>query len=64
MADYAYRVGQTVYLTTKRYTGAPGGAYQITKRLPREDGQFKYRIKSSKENYERTATESELSGAA
>jgi hypothetical protein len=35
--------------------------YQITQRLPSEDGNFKYRIKSPHEPHECVANESELS---
>lgn len=40
----------------------PRAVYTITRCLPIEaDGRVRYRIKSSKENFERVATEDELS---
>jgi hypothetical protein len=37
------------------------GLYQITKRLPAgEDGEFRYQIRSTLEEYDRVARESEL----
>src|SRR5436190_1249561 len=38
----------------------PGGSYEITKRLPENNGEFEYRIKSMNEPHERVARESEL----
>jgi hypothetical protein len=40
---------------------APRGAFEVIKQLPERDGQFEYRIKSSRESHERVAKESELS---
>jgi Phage integrase family len=38
--------------------------YQIIKRMPTEDGEFKYRIKSPREPHERIAKESDLRSLA
>ncbi len=46
----------------ERFT-APGGAYEITKRLPHNGQEYEYRIKSAQEGHERTARESQLTSA-
>jgi hypothetical protein len=38
----------------------PGGAYEVTKQLPHNGREFEYRIKSTNEEHERVAGESEL----
>ena len=59
MTDYAFKIGQMVdYKPATRLT-VPG-PYQITQRMPSEDGEFKYRIKSPRERHERVAKESDL----
>jgi hypothetical protein len=63
MTTHAFKIGQMVdYRPLSRYTSAPG-AYQITQRLPIDEGQFQYRIKSPIETHERVVKESELSRA-
>jgi hypothetical protein len=39
---------------------APRGAYQVTAELPVRAGEFEYRIKHPREDYERVAAESDL----
>jgi hypothetical protein len=47
VTDYAFKIGQMVeYRPTTRLTSAVPGPYQIIQRMPTEDGEFKYRIKS------------------
>ena len=59
MTNYAFKIGQMVeYRPTTRLTGAVPGPYQIIQRMPTEDGEFKYRIKSPREPHERIAKES------
>ena len=41
----------------------PGGTYQVTKRLPENDGEFEYQIKNVEEPYVRVAREGELTKA-
>jgi hypothetical protein len=41
-------------------SGAPGGAYEVTKQLPHNGREFEYRIKSAGEEHEHVAGESEL----
>lgn len=65
MTDYAFKIGQMVdYRPTPRLTSAVPGPYQIVQRMPPEDGEFKYRIKSPREPHERVAMESDLRSLA
>ena len=65
MTDYAFKTGQMVdYRPTPRLTSAVPGPYQIVQRMPPEDGEFKYRIKSPREPHERVAMESDLRSLA
>jgi hypothetical protein len=59
---HKFHVGQIVQFhpnRNERFT-APGGAYEITKRLPHNGQEYEYRIKSAHEGHERTAMESQL----
>jgi hypothetical protein len=60
---YRFRIGQIVELRRDRLADAPPGPYEVTKRLPHNGREYEYRIKSSREEHERTASESQLSGA-
>jgi hypothetical protein len=61
MPDHAFKIGQMVdYRGPSRYTSA-AGHYQVTRRLPSDEGQYQYRIKSPAETHERVVKESELS---
>lgn len=42
---------------------AADGFYEITRQLPYSEGEFRYRIKSTREQHERVAGESELEAA-
>ena len=63
MTKHKFKIGQLVHFYPRgagRIDSAPG-QYQITKRLPaREDGEFQYEIRSTLEEYDRVARESEL----
>jgi len=61
MTEHRFKIGQSVYFRPKKSRLALAGAYQITKRFPGAGGEFKYRIRSPHEDYERVARESELS---
>jgi hypothetical protein len=62
MAAHKFKVGQSVRFTPGKMTPPAGGqAYTILRALPAEDGEYRYRIKSVYEPYERIARESELS---
>ena len=65
MPIHRFHVGQTVlYRPSIRLQDAPGGAYEITRRLPQNgEGQFEYRIRSPRETHERLAKENELAEA-
>ena len=59
---HKFHLGQSV---TFRAPGgrllAPPGAYVVTAKLPERDGEFEYHIRSTSEQHERVARESELS---
>jgi hypothetical protein len=59
---HKFHIGQLVEFRPKQ--GSPissaRGAYEIRKQLPERDGELQYRIKSSVEEHERVAGESEL----
>lgn len=62
MAAHKFKVGQSVRFTPGKMTPPAGGqAYMIVRALPAEDGEYRYRIKSVYEPYERIARETELS---
>ena len=62
MAAHKFKVGQSVRFTPGKMTPPAGGqAYTIVRALPAEDGEYRYRIKSVYEPYERIARESERS---
>ena len=62
MPSHKFKVGQSVGFTPGKLTPpAAGQAYKIVRALPAEDGEYRYRIKSVYEPYERIARESELS---
>ena len=62
MAAHKFKVGQSVRFTPGKMSPRAGGqAYTIMRVLPAEDGEYRYRIKSVYEPYERIARESELS---
>jgi hypothetical protein len=60
MPTYKFKIGQTVFLAPARSQNIPGGAYIITKKLPENNGEFEYRVKSVNEPHERVVRESEL----
>jgi hypothetical protein len=64
-----FKIGQLVYFHPKRAVqpqldAVPPGPYKITRRLPAaEDGEFRYEIRNTLEEYNRVARESELTRA-
>jgi hypothetical protein len=62
---HKFHVGQLVQFNPHRAerTSAPSGAYEVTKKLPHNGHEYEYRIKSVREEHERSARESQLSGA-
>jgi hypothetical protein len=62
MATHKFKLRQTVFLQPTIFNrDAPRGAFEVIKQLPERDGQFEYRIKSSREPHERVVRESEIS---
>jgi hypothetical protein len=61
---HRYHVGQTVRLTGGfPLRNAVTGDYKVLSRLPSREGELQYRIKSSREPYERVVKEGELERA-
>lgn len=61
MDPHHYAIGEVVsFRSSSRGTSAPGGNYRIVSRLPENEGEPTYRIKSDLERHERIARESEL----
>jgi hypothetical protein len=62
---HKFKIGQIVHFRPKSRSQsfAPSQPFQITARLPKNDGEFQYRIKGAYEEHERVAVESELSRA-
>jgi hypothetical protein len=60
MPTYKFQIGQTVFLAPARSQNVPGGAYIVTKKLPENNGELEYRVKSVNEPHERVVRESEL----
>ena len=57
-----FKIGQRVSFSPgKLAMSAASSEYKITRILPRESGEFTYRIKSAVEQFERVARESEIS---
>jgi len=63
MPGHKFHVGEIVEILPSTRWGAPGGVYEITKRLPERTGEYEYRVKSINEPHERVVRESELSKA-
>jgi hypothetical protein len=58
---HKFRIGQTVYFTSKPLGHmTANGTYQIVKLLPSDGDEHQYRIKSANEAFERVAKESQL----
>jgi len=63
VAEHKFKIGQVVYFRPKISSAplfASSGPYQITRRLPAAEGEFQYVIRSTNEDHERVAKESEL----
>jgi hypothetical protein len=45
MPDHKFKVGQTITLSPAIARNMPGGMYEITKQLPKRNGEYEYRIK-------------------
>ena len=60
MSIHKFQIGQVVNVTPAISRNFPGGSYQITKLLPKSNGEFEYRMKGMNEPYERVVRESQL----
>jgi hypothetical protein len=59
--SHKYQVGETVYFSSPTFgRAAATGSYTVVKQLPTEDDDYRYRIKSTGEAFERVAKESQL----
>jgi hypothetical protein len=60
---HQFTVGQLVQFFPDRAEqgSAARGLYEVTKQLPHNGHEYEYRIKSAREEHERTARESQLS---
>lgn len=65
MARHRFKIGQYVNFRPGRLAmPASGGEYEVTRLMPFEGGDLRYRIKSAAETFERVAKESELAPLA
>jgi hypothetical protein len=46
MHEHKFKIGETVFFHPNLSVNAPRGAYQIIRRLPSKDGEFRYVIRS------------------
>jgi hypothetical protein len=60
MAAHKFKVGQLVTLHSNRH-GVFAEQFEVVRLLPPANGDFQYRIKSTKDGHERAVVESELS---
>ena len=60
VAAHKFKVGQMVTLHSKR-RGVFAEQFEVVRLLPSADGDFQYRISSTRDGHERVAFESELS---
>jgi hypothetical protein len=60
---HKFHIGQLVQFSPDRSerSSAPSGVYEVIKKLPHNGQEYEYRIKNAREEYERTAKESQLS---
>lgn len=58
---HKYKIGQDVLFSPAKLSmPASSRSYKVVRRLPREGGEYMYRIKSATELFERVARESEI----
>jgi hypothetical protein len=63
MSSHKFQISEIVYLAPVISRNVPGGACEVTKRLPHNGREFEYHIKSANEEHERVARESDLTKA-
>jgi hypothetical protein len=61
MTEHKFKIGQLVHFQPGWPGHGQAGHYQIVRRLPESEGEFHYVIRSTHEDHERVAGESELS---
>jgi hypothetical protein len=59
-SDHKFKVGQAVEYIPPRWLYALRGRYIVTGALPARYGEFEYRIRNTREDFERVATEGDL----
>jgi hypothetical protein len=59
MAAHKFKVGQLVTVHSKRH-GVWAERFAVSRLLPYEDGDFQYRVKSTRDGHERVVFEREL----
>ena len=62
MAAHKFKVGQLVTLHSKRH-GVLAEQFEVVRLLPPANGDFQYRIRSTRDGHERVVVESELSAS-
>ena len=61
LKEHKFQIGQTVYFTSRPIGNMDtNSSYEVVKLLPSDGADYQYRIKSSKEAFERVARESQL----
>lgn len=61
LVQHKFKIGQEVsFSPAKLSMPSSSRSYKVVRRLPREGGEFMYRIKSATELFERVARESEI----
>jgi len=61
LKEHKFQIGQTVYFTSRPIGHMDtNSSYEVVKLLPSDGADYQYRIKSSKEAFERVARESQL----
>jgi hypothetical protein len=61
MSDHRYKIGQKVMLLTAKRLRAPHGSYHVVERLPAQNGEPRYLVRSSEQDHDKTiADESDL----
>jgi hypothetical protein len=59
--NYRYKIGQKVFIRGAARVDEPRGAYQILERLPAQNGQFRYFIRSMQDDdYKTIVDETDL----
>ena len=61
MAAHKFKVGQLVIVQSTRH-GLWAEPFEVVRLLPHDNGDFQYRIKSTRDGHERVVFESELVG--